>query len=270
MESADAAHERIELNGREVRIDELACLAQTNYGHFTTMQVRERRACGFELHLQRLAHATRALFNSELDLEQIRDWIRGIIDENPVSLRVTVFSKAFDQARPEHPAPVDVLITTRAPNRRRTLPLRLQSTQFERALPDIKHIGMLDLLHLRRQARIAGFDDVLLTARDGQISEGSTWNIGFWDGRRISWPTAPALPGITRRLLDSGLRANALETIDRPIHLDQLGEFRSAFILNSGSVGPMIESIDSRRFDVDEALMRSLTEAYDSQWREPI
>ena len=64
--------ERIELNGGKPDPAALAWLAQVNYGHFTTLQVQQRGARGFRLHLQRLADATRELFGSELDLERVR------------------------------------------------------------------------------------------------------------------------------------------------------------------------------------------------------
>lgn len=262
--------QRIALNGRAARVEELAVLAQVNYGHFTTMQVRDGCARGFALHLQRLAEATRTLFDSELDVDQVRSWATGMLDERPQSLRITVFSMAFDQARPEHPLAVDVFMTSRAPSVPKPQPMRLQSAHYGRTLPQIKHIGMFDLLHQRRQARIAGFDDVLLTTIDGEISEGSTWNIGFWDGRRVIWPTAPALPGISQRLLDSGLKENGIDTLARPVHLNQLAEFRGAFMLNSGSVGPMIESVDSQRIELDAELLPILAAAYESQPMEKI
>ena len=35
--------------------------------------------------------------------------------------------------------------------------------------------------------------------------EGTVWNIGFWDGRAVTWPQAPALRGTAERLLQAGL-----------------------------------------------------------------
>ncbi len=258
------------VNGRVPHIDELATLGQLNYGHFTTMQVRDRRARGFDLHLRRLADATHAMFGSELDVGQVRAWARECIDDAPVTLRITVFSKAFDRANPDRPMAVDVLMATRAPGKPRSKPLRLRSVEHERVLPHIKHIGTLDLLHHARQARIAGFDDVVFATRENEISEGSTWNIGFWDGQRVIWPAAPALFGITRQLLDAGLQAQGIETVVRPVRLGHLADYQNAFILNSGSIGPMIESINSHRYEIDDDLMHLLSRAHDTQPKESI
>lgn len=270
MPPIESTGNRIEINGRAPRIDELAFLAQVNYGHFTSMQVRDRSVRGLGLHLQRLANATRDLFGSELDIDQVRRWIRQILDEDPVSLRITVFSQALDRSFLERPVPADVLIATSPARAPRTQPLRLLSIRHERAVPQIKHVGTFGLFHHWRQARLAGFDDVVFTTVDGEISEGSIWNIGFWDGKRLIWPSAPALPGITMQLLDVRLRANGFETVVRPVFQDQLEGFRCAFTMNSGSVGPMIASIDSQSFDVDGRLMQMLTAAYESQAMEAI
>lgn len=265
LNSSESTLGRLLLNGREPTLEGLAFLAQVNYGHFTAMQVRERRARGFGLHLQRLATATRELFGSDLDIDQVRAQVRQVLDGEPASLRITVFSQVLDRAHLERAAAVDVLIATSPARVPRRGPMRLQSIRYERVLPNIKHIGMFDLLHLWRKARIAGFDDVVLTTAEGEIAEGSTWNIGFWDGQRVIWPSAPALPGITRQLLDARLSQRGIESVTRPVLCDQLAEFRSAFILNSGSVGPMIESIDAQRFDVDGELQCMLSAAWESQ-----
>ncbi|MEO7013850.1 MAG: aminotransferase class IV [Dokdonella sp.] len=268
--SAGSAGARLLLNGRKPMIDELAYLAQVNYGHFTTMQVRDRRVRGFDLHLLRLATATRELFGSDLDIERVRMQVRQILEDEPVSLRITVFSRELDRTRPELAAAADVLIATSPPRVPRSGPLHLQSICHERVLPHIKHIGMFDLLHLFRQARIDGFDDVVLTTVEAEVAEGSTWNIGFWDGQRVVWPSAPGLRGIAQQLLDRGLREQGIETVTAPVLLDQLARFRTAFMVNSGSVGPMIESIDTHRFDVNDKVLRMLTAACDSQPMEMI
>ena len=270
MKPTTLPSQRIELNGRVPHCDELAFLAQVNYGHFTTMQVRDRQVRGFDLHLQRLAYATRVLFGSELDVAQVRAWARELVDDQPLSLRITVFSLAFDQAEPERTVTVDVLMATRSPGAPRSAALRLQSIQYERALPLIKHIGMFDLLHLRHQARASGFDDVVLSTADRQVSEGSTWNIGFWDGQRVIWPRAPALPGITQKLIDQGLHKQGIESVTTAIDVTQLSNFRGAFIINSGSIGPMVESIDSQRLEVPGDVLTMLKAAWESHVMELI
>jgi branched-subunit amino acid aminotransferase/4-amino-4-deoxychorismate lyase len=262
--------DRMELNGRAPQMAELGFLAQVNYGHFTTMQVRDRAVRGFGLHLQRLQSATRELFGTELDVDRVRDWVRRMLVDGAATLRITVFSLALDRRHLDRPVPVDVLVSVSKAAIVRKTPLRLQSVRHERTLPGIKHVGSFDLLHLWRRARVAGYDDVVFTTATGAISEGSIWSIGFRDGERVIWPDAPALPGVTMQLLDAGLRDQGVETEVRPILMEQLNQFGGAFILNSGSVGPIIESIDSHRFEVDSGLMQMLQSTYESRPMERI
>ena len=58
---------RIEINGHGATADQLGFPALVNYGHFTAMQVRNRRVRGLDLHLARLDSATRELFGASLD-----------------------------------------------------------------------------------------------------------------------------------------------------------------------------------------------------------
>ena len=49
------------------KLDALRALALSNYGHFTSMQVRNGAVQGRELHVRRLEDATQALFGTPLD-----------------------------------------------------------------------------------------------------------------------------------------------------------------------------------------------------------
>lgn len=256
---------RIELNGDTPVQADLAFLAQVNYGHFTSMQAKDGSVRGLGLHLERLANATRELFGSELDLEQTRRWIRQVLDDRPASLRVTVFSTALDRTQPESKARADVLVAASPARIGRAKPLRLQSIAYERDQPHIKHVGTFSLFHYLRGARLAGFDDVLFRTHGGEFSEGSTWNIGFWDGQNVIWPSAPALPGITRMLLDEGLEAMGVGTESRPVSRHDLSALRSAFVMNSGWVGPQVESIDASTLQIDAELEEILNAAYESR-----
>jgi branched-subunit amino acid aminotransferase/4-amino-4-deoxychorismate lyase len=90
---------RIEINGRDATAEHLGFLALINYGHFTTMQVRAGRVRGLDLHLRRLADATRELFGGGLDCEQVRDYIRhALCRTGDASVRVVGFWPYDDAA----------------------------------------------------------------------------------------------------------------------------------------------------------------------------
>jgi branched-subunit amino acid aminotransferase/4-amino-4-deoxychorismate lyase len=262
--------DRIQINGSAPGAEDLAFLAQVNYGHFTTLQVRNRCARGFELHLDRLAHATRELFGTELNTAQVRHWVAQLVDDEPASLRITVFSRGFNRVFPERTTTPDVLIALSPAREPTNIPLRVRAVQYERAMPMLKHIGTFDLFHHLRRARLTGFDDVMFVTHASEIAEGSTWNVGFWDGQRVHWPAAPALNGVTRRLLDRGLNAQGVETITGRIRIEELSRFRAAFACHSANAGRPIASIDQHVFETAELLETLLRSSYELALWEPI
>ena len=87
--------------------------ALVNYGHFTSLQVRNGAVQGWALHLQRLQQATHELFDATLDAAQVCAWLKDALahcDTRDASVRITVFSRAFDFRQPLRAVPVDVLM----------------------------------------------------------------------------------------------------------------------------------------------------------------
>ncbi|MFF7635268.1 hypothetical protein ACFZB9_19245 [Kitasatospora sp. NPDC008050] len=67
----------IQINDRPADVADVHRVATWNYGHFTSMQVRERAVRGLDLHLKRLEAATHAIFGEEVESDG--DRIRGLI-----------------------------------------------------------------------------------------------------------------------------------------------------------------------------------------------
>ena len=255
---------RSELNGEPADIDALRTAAILNYGHFTAMQVRDGRARGIGLHLERLDRATRELFGHALDAGRVRSYLRSIVggDRAPLSLRVNVFSRSLQRDRPAEPAAPDVLTSVfpaRALDRR---PVRLKTFRYQRVLPHIKHVGTFEVFHHKRLAQLDGYDDALFVDASGAVSEASIWNIGFYDGERIVWPAAPMLAGISMQLLQAGLRESGIASTAERIALADIDAFRSAFLTNSSCAVLPVESIDGVRFAIDAKLDALLEESY--------
>ena len=243
----------------------LRALAQSNYGHFTALRVRDGAAQGLDLHLDRLRQGNAELFGSAVDETALRGWMRQAADAagGDCSMRVVLFSRRFDHRHPEREVPVDVLVTTAAPVPAVARALRVRSCGFLRPLPHLKHIATFPLHHHRRQARLAGWDDALFVDGEGEgarVAEGSVWNIGFWDGEGIVWPQAPALRGTTERLLQDGLAARGVAQAVRPVALAELARFRAAFAANANGVQP-IAAIDAVDYGEAPELMRQLAAA---------
>jgi branched-subunit amino acid aminotransferase/4-amino-4-deoxychorismate lyase len=257
---------RLTLNGQPAQVDDLRWPLTTNYGHFTSMRVVDGCVRGLDLHLQRLDVSTRFLFGHSLDIDAVRNWLREAVDgdESELSVRINVFSRAYNRDRPADAAKPDVLIAVTSAPAASVQPLRVKSFAYERDLPQVKHVGTFALFHHRRLAQQAGFDDALFVDRDGNVSEGSIWNIAFFDGERIVWPNAQQLEGIGKQLLKRGFAQRGVESIDAAVPLSRVGDFRAAFFTNSSQPVRFIERIDDIAFARDDALGAQLGACYDS------
>jgi 4-amino-4-deoxychorismate lyase len=261
---------RVEINGAPATVDALHRPAVHNYGHFTSMQVRRRAVRGLTLHLERLERASEELFGRPVGAERVRDYLgralRGLPDA--VSVRINVFSLTSGPGGPVTP---DVMVSVSSPvSGIPADPWHVCSTFYERDLPHIKHVGGFGLIHQRRLAHAAGFDDVLFVNRDGHISEGAIWNIGFWDGAQVVWPKAEMLAGITMQVLAAGLERGGVSAVTRPVSLEDLPSFRSAFATYSICSEQPVGSIDGVAFPGDDRLPGLLAAAWESTAPEPV
>ncbi|WP_031082684.1 aminotransferase class IV [Streptomyces sp. NRRL WC-3549] len=247
----------VEMNGRPATAEDLRVPAFSGFGHFTALQVRDREVRGLGLHLDRLDAANRELFGLPLDGGRVRALVGHALDGAGVrdaSVRVHGYLP------PDHPETA-VMVTVGAPAHLSAAPQALMSVPFARTLPQVKRPGEFGQTYYRRRARRSGFDEALLTAPGGVVTEGAVTNVGFWDGASVVWPDAPLLTGVTMALLEDGLARSGRPTARRPVTLEGLGAFRAAFVSNSQGIAP-VHRIDDTSFAVDEALMKDLDQAY--------
>jgi len=249
----------VEINGSPARIEDVAALALTAYGHFTSMRVDEGRVRGLELHLRRLVRDCRTVFGAELEPETVLRHVRHAVAGRPGSfvVRVTVFDPGLDIARPEATARPCVAVTTRAAGPVSAPAPRVRSVTYSRDTPEVKHVGLFAQLARRRDARAAGYDDALYTEADGRVSEGPTWNVGFVIDDRLVWPDAPCLPGVTVDLLDT-VEPSARATV----RIGELADVQAAFATNAGIGIRPIAAIDGMPLRTDHPLTQRLGAAY--------
>jgi branched-subunit amino acid aminotransferase/4-amino-4-deoxychorismate lyase len=259
------------LNGQPATADDLRTLALTNYGHFSSMQVRGRAVQGLDLHLLRLQSATRELFDADLPAARILDNLRIALGggDTDCSLRFTVFARSFDYRQPVGDFLPDLLVSLSPPASADKPAIQLKSYPFVRPLPHIKHVGTFPLFHYRRLAIQAGSDDAVFVTPDGSVSEGSIWNIGFWDGEAVTWPEAPALRGVAEQLLQAGLEGLGIPQRRRRVSLGEAKEFKAAFACNASGIQSVL-GIDGAVYGRDETLMAQLKAALAGQPWQPV
>ncbi|MFG3225785.1 aminotransferase class IV [Kitasatospora sp. NPDC048194] len=251
----------IEIDGTPADPARLAALGLLNYGHFTTMRAEAGRVRGLGLHLDRLVRDCRTLFGADLDRAAVRERIRAVLpaDDGPVIVRVTCYDPALGLERPAAPAVPALLVTTRPVAAAEPGPLRVRTAVYRRELPEVKHVGLFGLVHHRRLAQLAGFDDALLTDEDGRVTEGATWNIGFLAGERLVWPEGPGLRGVTEALLAGAYGGPQSR---EPVPADALAAFDAAFAVNAGVGVRPIAAVDGTAFDPAHPRLAELRAAY--------
>ena len=74
--------------------------------------------------------------------------------------------------------PARLLLAMREAPGEASMPVSLKSVDYVRTMPLVKHLGMADVIQLKKQARLQGFQEILL-AGGGQVREASTANILF-------------------------------------------------------------------------------------------
>jgi branched-subunit amino acid aminotransferase/4-amino-4-deoxychorismate lyase len=246
---------RAEVDGREATAEQLRFPA-FSYGHFTAMQIRERKVRGLGLHLTRLDAANRELFGAGLDGDVVSDHIRHALgDMADASIRVYVGGSGRDE--------VSIMVTVRGPIEVTTEPIGIMTVPYQRSEPHIKHLGDHGQVYHRRCAELAGFDDALLTGPDGVVSECGIANIAFFDGTSVVWPDAPALQGITMQLVEPRLADGGVPSRRGPLNVRDLAAYGAAFVTNARGIVP-VGRIDDTTLTFGADLMRAVAEVYKS------
>jgi branched-subunit amino acid aminotransferase/4-amino-4-deoxychorismate lyase len=100
----------VEIDGEPAIPSDLHRVAVMNYGHFTSVQVRDGLVHGFESHLDRLTSSSVVLFGHGLERERIRDLIRHALGtRESASVRVNIFAKNGDLSDPLSLVPPSVI-----------------------------------------------------------------------------------------------------------------------------------------------------------------
>ncbi|GAA3612952.1 hypothetical protein GCM10022236_13410 [Microlunatus ginsengisoli] len=215
---------------------------------------------GFTHHMDRLSRDCQLVFGVQLDTEEVAARIRRTIAESapPITIRATVFDPQIGMGNVGDTAAPKVLLTVRAASTLPAPPTTAKTYEFSRDLPEVKHIALFSQLRLRRAAQLAGFGDAIFVERDGRISEGVTWNLGFVDrDGQVVWPDAPVLPGVTMRLLQ-----DSHESVTAPIRKSDLASIRAAFATNVSIGVRPLTAIDEFNFPTEDPTLDLLQKVY--------
>ncbi|RLV04423.1 branched-chain amino acid aminotransferase [Streptomyces griseocarneus] len=243
----------VQRDGRPATVEELKPLAFAGYAHFTAMQVRDSRVRGLDLHLERLRYASQELFGQALPDDRVRSLLRAAVEAGPadLSLTATVYYSVGEFRAPGPDGALEVLVRTGPPASGPEGPLTLATFPYERTLPALKHTGEVAKTYYLRQAVARGFDDAVFVDRHGRFSEGSIWNLAFWDGTAVVWPVAGMLGGTMMGTVRRQLDRLGIPQREQAITAADVPAFAGAVVMNSWTPGVPVHRIDS--VDVPEA-----------------
>jgi branched-subunit amino acid aminotransferase/4-amino-4-deoxychorismate lyase len=259
------------IDGRPATPDDLAHQALVNYGAYTSFRVEHGAARGLDLHLARLNQAAVELFGESPDEAEFRRLMaQAVAGRDACWLRLSLFSPEIGHRNPSFVGrPKVMTVVSPAPPPLATS-VRVTAVLYEREATHLKHLATFGLTRARRFARTAGFDDALFVDGQGQVSEGTLWNIGFVQGDRIVWPQAPMLAGVTQAVIQRGLAEAGLVSETRPVSLSEITTFDAAFLCNSATPVCPITAIDGVDFANDPALPARIEATWSAQPPQPI
>lgn len=261
-----AVEPQLWVDGRPASADDLRQMAMVNYGAVTSFNYADGGVRGLHLHMERLAASARELFQLPLDESSVRNQLRACLRVVDAAwVRVTLTAPGISLRVPEFVDRLAVGIWVSPPAAPMAEGLRVMTLRHQRELAHLKHLGTTGIVHARRKARLAGYDDALLTGEVGLILEGALWNIGFLQGESVVWPEGTMLDGVTRRLIGRGLENSRVPQVARPVSLADLQQFDGAFACNAATPAAAIASINDHLFTSNRDAMARLRQAWESQ-----
>ncbi|GAA2118007.1 aminotransferase class IV family protein [Actinomadura alba] len=257
----------VQRNGQAATAEDLAPLAFVGYAHFTAMQVRGGRVRGLDLHLERLRSASVALFGQALPDDRVRSYLRTALEAGPadLSLRATVYSPAGEFTVAGADVEPEVLVSTGPAASGPEGPLTLATVEHERFFPAVKHVGEPAKTYFLRQAVGQGFDDTAFVDRRGRLSEGSIWNLAFWDGTAVVWPVAEMLGGTTMGIVGRQLDRLGVPQRVQEVTLADLPALAGGVVMNSWTPGVAIHRIGAVPLPEAPSFLELLHRAYQAE-----
>lgn len=233
-----------------------------NHGAYTSFRVEGGAVRGLDRHLARLDASSVELFGEPVGEPRLRDLMRHALgDRVDAWLRISLFAPEISHRAVEWTGRPRVMVGVFDP----PAPLagmRVQPVAYAREAPHLKHVATFGLIRARRAAVQAGFDDALFVDANGQVLEGTVWNVGFVSGEEVTWPKGPKLEGVTQALISEHLASVGLVQRHATVHLSDMAAYDHAFLCNCATPAAPITAVGDHVFAPAPDLICRLTEAW--------
>ncbi len=133
----------------------------------------------------------------------------------------------------------------------------VRTEQHVRTLPQVKAVAPYGQLHRKRQARLAGYDDVLL-ARGDDLLEGTSWGLAALTATSVVVPLRDVLPSLGAARVAA---ATGLPVERRAVRRDELAGLRLLLATTALTPATPVGQVDGQRVAVDAGLLARLQAA---------
>jgi branched-subunit amino acid aminotransferase/4-amino-4-deoxychorismate lyase len=119
--------------------------------------------------------------------------------------------------------------------------------------------------YLLRQAVAQGFDDAAFVDARGRLSEGTIWNLAFWDKDTVVWPAAEMLSGTTMGIVRRQLDRLGVPQRFQELRLADLPGLTGAVVMNSWTPGVAVHQIGTVALPEAPSFLALLHQAYGAE-----
>ena len=235
------------------------------YGVFTTFVLVDGSVLGWRDHIARLAHDARTLWGHELDETGVNEALYGHAATltAPSTVRITLYPNEISITWPQRAHGCRILVSSRTTE----FPFVPESgftvgtAEFQRDLPTVKSTGLLGQIRLRRDAQLAGHDDVLFR-RGSEVLEGATWAVVVWRKGEVITPAGPVLPSITAKHLAGIAEALGWKFRAGRIGIEDLAHAELVQAASANHPARSIASVDGQPINQNGDLLQDLAREY--------
>lgn len=259
------------ISGKFVPYEEiLAPVSLYAYGAYTSIKYTPDGLLFMEKHLDRLRYNCQELYIPYPGDDKIVDAIKETLDFNEARnkeliLRVNLFPESISWANPHQikNTPCAIMVNFREMY---YLPQNytLKTVNFTRNLPHLKTTNYVVNFMAKAQAREQNCHDAVLVNKEGNITEGTAWNIFFIKDSKVFTPPSESglLKGITREAIINICSKLKIELVKKVVPVTSINEYESAFITNASQGPHAVMQIDNVMYSIDNPTLTAIKEEF--------
>ena len=213
------------------------------------------------------------VWGHELDGARLQRVVQRHLERlrGPATMRITLYPEGLTMTSPADARGCRILVSSKSMQ----FPFVPQSNftvrtfEYQRELAEVKSTALFSQIRLRREAQLAGFDDVLFRRGD-EVLEGATWTVLCWRDGQVTTPRDHVLASITAWRLGRLAEELGWRFRTRPLSLAELLDADLTLASNANTPARAIRLVDSNVVPVDDDLLATIANAFSALPRDLI